>query len=72
MFQIAIKEQLHETQGMCEYAVYVQGMPDEDYENKLLSYFWFEMQFPVLKKTIHKYKYHMWTLSGLMKMCLSA
>uniref|UniRef100_A0A8C0JAX7 Uncharacterized protein n=1 Tax=Chelonoidis abingdonii TaxID=106734 RepID=A0A8C0JAX7_CHEAB len=23
--KIAIKEQLHETQGMCEYAVYVQG-----------------------------------------------
>lgn len=24
-FQAIIKEQLHETQGMCEYAVYVQG-----------------------------------------------
>lgn len=35
LFQMIIKEQLQESHGMCEYAVYVQGMPDEGYEKNL-------------------------------------
>lgn len=47
LFQAVIKEQLQESHGRCEYAVYVQGMACEASERLPLakaSYFWYKVQ----------------------------
>lgn len=46
-FQAVIKEQLQESHGRCEYAVYVQGMSHEASESLNIAkatYFWYKIQ----------------------------
>lgn len=53
LFQAVIKEQLQESHGRCEYAVYVQGTAHEASERLPLakaSYFWYKIERALVDK----------------------